>query len=874
MKRIIPAVLAVLTFVTFIPAGTAAFAAPQAPEAAASPAPGGETRTVVAGARYKKGGLYRFLFGSNYRDLWLTPFKADVLNLQTYAGGLKPTRIVGHGQSRGLAFKGGDGRLYTFRPILKDPSGLLPVELRETFARKFVTDQMASGHPAGHTMVAPLLKAVDVVHNDPHLVIVPDDEALGEYQKEFAGQLGDIEEFGGSKGIVAAEENIDGEELWQRLRESPAVRVDSRAYLRARLVDMMIGDWDRHRNQWRWAKIAGNDRFIPIPEDRDQAYVKFDGFVIGIFRQGLPLLVNFSDDFSSMDGLTFDGWDVDRRLLADLEREAFVEEAAKVKASITDAVIEEAARRMPPEYFVKNGAFTIKGLRQRRDEVDHQAMKFYKFLSQKVDIYATDAAEVANVERAPSGDVTVTLGAEGQDPYFKRTFHKNETDEIRLLLFGGNDKVVTKGDTGGILVRAVGGDGADVVDDTGGGRTKAYASGSEDRVLTGKGTKWDQSDYVPPPANKSGAWIPARDWGRRTIKQLRLTGGTDYGAILTASLTSTSYAFRKDPFSARHHFSLSFSSTVKAFRGVYDFDKRLENSNVRLGLTALGSGYDILRFYGFGNETPKIEPDKNSKIENDQFLVAPRVVFPIGKLELSLEPVFKWTNTEPKDNPVFDPAFSNPGTNGFIPPALTVDSVAQIGAGFEARIDTTDKPAWPSRGIKFWAGGHAYPEALDIEDSFGELHGELAAYLSPSVPGKVILMLRGGGKKVFGDFPYFESAFLGGRSVSSIGGLGDDPGVIRGLRPQRYAGDGVVYGNAELRVALGNAFIFVPGEIGILGLYDVGRVYLKGEDSNKWHNGVGGGLWFASPNRRNSVTLSVAKSEGRIGFYIKTGVAF
>ena len=98
--------------------------------------------------------------------------------------------------------------------------------------------------------------------------------------------------------------------------------------------------------------------------------------------------------------------------------------------------------------------------------------------------------------------------------------------------------------------------------------------------------------------------------------------------------------------------------------------------------------------------------------------------------------------------------------------------------------------------------------------------------------------------------------------------------MIRGLRPQRYAGDGVVYGNAELRVALGNAFIFVPGEIGILGLYDVGRVYLKGEDSNKWHNGVGGGLWFASPNRRNSVTLSVAKSEGRIGFYIKTGVAF
>ena len=198
----------------------------------------------------------------------------------------------------------------------------------------------------------------------------------------------------------------------------------------------------------------------------------------------------------------------------------------------------------------------------------------------------------------------------------------------------------------------------------------------------------------------------------------------------------------------------------------------------------------------------------------------------------------------------------------------------EIGSRLRPRLDTTDKPAWPSRGVRFWLGAQGYPEALDIDDPFGEVHGEITTYLSPSVPGKVILMLRGGGKKVFGDFPYFESAFLGGRAVTPTGGLAKDPGVARGLQPQRYAGDGVLYGNAELRLALGKFFVFVPGEIGVLGLYDIGRVYLDGEDSNKWHHGVGGGLWFASPNRRNSVTLSLAKSEGRTGFYIKTGLAF
>lgn len=829
----------------------------------------GAKKKVVAGERYKKGGLYRWLFGSSYRDLWLTPFEADVLNLQTFAGGLTPTRVVGHGQSTGLAFKGADGRLYTFRPILKDPTNLLPVELRETFARGFVTDQMASGHPAGHTMVPPFLRAVDVVHNEPRLVLMPDDPALGEFRDEFKGQLGDIEEFGGSPGIVKAEENIDGEDLWKRLRESPAVRVDARAYLRARLVDQLVGDWDRHRNQWRWAKVAGNDRWIPIPEDRDQAFVKFNGLVIGIIRQGLPLLVDYGPKYSSLDGLTFDGWDVDRRLLAELTKSDFEQEAARVKAAITDAVIDEAAHRMPPEYYAKNGAKLTAALKARRDAIPQQADKFYRFLSKQVDIFGTDVAEVANVDRAPSGDVTVTLGAEGQAPYFRRTFHPNETKEIRLLLFAGNDRVVTKGASKGPLVRAVGADGADVVDDSAGGRTRFYDSGTEDRLIGGEGSSWNRSVYTPPPANRSGAWIPARDWGRRHQKALRFTGGTDYGLITTASYTTTGFAFRKQPYADRHLFSLSFSSAVKAFRGIYDYDKRLENSNFRLGLTALGSGYDILRFYGFGNESSPIVPDNDAKIENDQFLVAPRITFPFGKMDLSLQPVFKWTNTEPRNNPVFgsnlEPAAA---------PPISTASVAQIGAGFDARLDTTDKPAWPSRGVRLWLGGHAYPEALDIKDAFGELHGEITTYLSPSVPGKVVLMLRGGGKKVFGDFPYFESAFLGGRSLTPTGGLGDDPGVIRGLRPQRYAGDGVVYGNAELRLSMGKTFIFVPGEIGVLGLFDIGRVYFEGEDSNKWHRGVGGGLWFASPNRRNSVTLSIAKSEGRTGFYIKTGLAF
>ena len=45
---------------------------------------------------------------------------------------------------------------------------------------------------------------------------------------------------------------------------------------------------------------------------------------------------------------------------------------------------------------------------------------------------------------------------------------------------------------------------------------------------------------------------------------------------------------------------------------------------------------------------------------------------------------------------------------------------------------------------------------------------------------------------------------------------------------------------------------------GLLAFADVGRVYLSGEDSNKWHEGYGGGLWFAWLDRAKSSDAAAA----------------
>ncbi len=142
------------------------------------------------------------------------------------------------------------------------------------------------------------------------------------------------------------------------------------------------------------------------------------------------------------------------------------------------------------------------------------------------------------------------------------------------------------------------------------------------------------------------------------------------------------------------------------------------------------------------------------------------------------------------------------------------------------------------------------------------MHGEVATYLTAPMPLQPTLALRVGGKKVWGTFPFHEAAFIGGEST------------VRGFHEQRFAGDASLYGNAELRLFLSKFFVLLPGEFGVFGLGDVGRVYLDGETSDKWHRAFGGGIWFAYLNRRNTLSVAIADSDERTGVYVRAGFMF
>src|SRR5438445_9698000 len=382
--------------------GVAAGLAPAGVAGQAGPANPAGRQTVVAGAQYRAGWLHRLLLGAHYRDLWTTPMEVEVLDLSRFAGGLTPSRCGGRRQTRVLRFSSADGRGYAFRSVDKDPTLALPPELRATFVREIIQDQISSAHPGAPLVVAPLLDAAGVLNAEPRLFVLPDDRRLTGIVCAFPGELGMIEERptegpDGEPTVAGAVDLANTKKLFEHLERSSRHRVDSRAFLAARLMDVFIGDWDRHHDQWRWARFDSADVrwWRPIPRDRDQAFARLDGVLVWLTGFYWPQVIGFGDDYPNIWRLTFTGQVLDRRLLVDLERPVWDSVAGSLQARLTDSVIAAAVRRLPPEYYQKSGAALDRALRRRRDHLPQISDRYYALLAGVVEIHATDEADVA-----------------------------------------------------------------------------------------------------------------------------------------------------------------------------------------------------------------------------------------------------------------------------------------------------------------------------------------------------------------------------------------------------------------------------------------------------------------------------------------------
>ena len=651
-------------------------------------------------------------------------------------------------------------------------------------------------------------------------------------------------------GFLGATEIIDHAELYKRLQAGEGDAVDTQALLKARLVDILMGDWDRHRKQWRWARVPGNPRWVPIPEDRDQAFSRYEGLLLAMGRGTDPRFQNFGPKYAGIGGLTYNGSEQDRQLLVQFSREDFVAAAKALQAQLTNEAIDEAVRLMPAEWYAVDGARLSADLRSRRDLLADEALKYHEHLAAVVDVRLTNRSERIEAARRANGDTEVTvrvLGPDGQPgpPAFHRVFDAKVTHEIRFYTYDGNDTVKVTGGHDGPRVRMIGGNGDDTLDAAGAGNAKLSDSDGQNRAID---AKEDSRPYEPPPPPKNAPWIPPRDWTRETVRTPWVAYNGDLGVFVGNGIETHDFGFRKTPFASSHQVRAGWAFKAASGKVDYTGEFRRENRSSYFGLYAFASGVEVLRFYGFGNETEAHADDQDYyKVNARQILVYPAFHVPFGKRgTFTIGPALKYTDTdEAKDQFINQEKPYGWGEFG----ELAVHTVLS----WEGR----DRTVFPRRGLFAAVRGTYFPKAWDAESSFGQVNGNLNGYLSA---GRVAtLALRVGGKKVFGTYPYMEGAPLGEGGLG-VGALAEPEDSVRGYRARRYLGDASAWGNADLRLRVSHVTLLLPGAWGVNAFGDVGRVWLKGESSDTWHTGVGGGIWISLLNDRMAFSGGLAHS--------------
>ena len=811
--------------------------------------------TITPGSRYRRSGISAALAGRHYRDLWTTPIRVPVVNLQRFAGGLTPVEAhTGH-QTQSLRFRGADGRSYQFRSVDKDPVALLAPELQGTVIAAGLQDGVSASFPAAPLVANALLESAGVLTERQVLMLLPDDPALGEFRADFHGVLGLLEERahrepdGGVSGKV-----ISPTQLFHRLDAGPDDRVDARAFLAARLMDMLMGDRDRHRDQFRWAATGDGrpTRWVPISRDHDEAFVKLDGPALAITRLYFPPLVSFGPSYPGHVHLNWHAREIDRRFLVDLQRGTWDSVATALQARLTDAAIDSAVRRMPAEMYPVGGERLARDLRARRDGLEKEALSYYAFLAREVDSRATDATEVAEITRVDAHHLEVALRRSGDvTPYLARRFDDRETREVRLLLWGGDDQVVVRGDARpAIRVRVVGGAGDDRFADSTRGGTRFYddsganmAEGSRRiHINAARHVEWVGSDTNRYPPREWGSWLRPVPW---------LQANSDLGLFVGAGLVHTSYGFRRSPFATEVRGQIGWATGASAGRAELDIVRHPENAAHFWRLHARASGIDVLRYYGAGNDTRNLGNSDYYRVKQQRYDIEPSLVVPLGHAaQLSLGIPVQWWSTGDNDGRLIAALRDT---------LLGGRNFGQIGGRLTLTLDTRDRPANPRSGVYLAASGQLSPAVWDVPSTYGSAEAEGTSFLSARLPGTPTLALRAGGRKVWGSFPFFESAFLGGSALS-------------GYRSNRFAGDASIYGEAQLRLTAGRAFLALPGLWGVYGGIDAGRVYLDGKSPGGWHHGGSAGVWLSLLDRRNTISLGIAASEEET--LLQAGTAF
>lgn len=743
----------------------------------------------------KVSGIHRWFFGENYRKEWATNVKVPLIRISTIHGGLFPVKEGGGMQSKSLRLKDKTGKEWVIRSVEKTPDKLLPENLRGTFALDWVDDAMSAQHPFSALIVPPLASAAGVHHANPIIGMLAEDAALGTFNEAFKGMVVLLEER------EPAGDSDNTTKMLEALKQDNDDHFDARQFLRARMLDLLLGDWDRHEDQWRWRDVkSGSGKvYEAVPRDRDQVFHVNQGLFprIAALPWINPAFGNFDAELSRPKYVLFKTRFMNGYPDANLSLSEWMRLANEFVAAETDEVLKAGLSRLPKEVYALRFDELFEQLKKRRDRIPAAMASFYRFSNRIVDIKTSDKKELVKLTAVPGNGLRVEiqqLSKNGQpkDTLMNYTFSDTITKEIRLYL-SDNDSLVNAAERSGIKLRIA---------------------------------RKDSIGFVP--VNLYNVWMPLATAAINADDGFLLGVGFKYIG---------KDGFRKGPYSNVQQLMLMRSFATAAFRVRYSGEWIKVLGKADFTLQAFAQAPDnTFNFFGLGNETTL---NKNGTYQTfyrsrfDTYQVDPALRWLLGSnSSFSSGPSFQYYHLNKDGN---EGRFINQVDAVSSYDGLTLDQDRMhLGVMMNFITEHRDHDVLPSKGYYLKISLQGYSGLNVYSKSYFQIKPEFTVYQNINKSRSFVLSNRIGGGVSGGNPAFYQSMFLGGQ------------GNLLGYLQYRFAGRHMIYNNFQARLKLANiASYILPGQLGLTGFYDVGRVWSAAEQSDKWHQGKGGGVYFA-----------------------------
>lgn len=802
-------------------------------------------------------------YGKHYRELYGIKVKAPVVLIDTLYGGLRIERPGGGNQTQGLRLVDSLDREFNMRALEKDALRFLQSAgydqldaeryFSETFPEELVRDFYTAAHPYGAFAIPLMAKAIDVRHTEPKLFYVPKQKALGDFNFTHGDRLYMIVEkpddsFNAPEMFGKNEDIESTTDLFEKIRDDEKNNIDERVYIRARIFDMLLGDWDRHQDQWRWAQVEDPEdedahTFIAIPRDRDQVFSRFDGSLFDFLRKYMSAVRQFGvygPDIEHIKEFSKSAEKLDRALLQKTSLKDWEEEARFIQQNLNEQIVREAFELMPDEVKTESWEQTQRDLLARKDNLVSIVQRFYEQFLEFQTLKGTDEPDHFLISRKPNG-ITQVVAHRWEDgelgtQLFDRTFDVESTQDLWLFGLDDDDVFVVEGETSGktIAIAISGGKGDDSYEIKDGKKIKVYDYESEENKVDNNGAfVVFRDDYD----------INHYDYERKPSRTAKIKFNNEYnpdlGYVPTLGYSKNITGYEANPYSRKYGLEVAYHSLTQAavFKPTAGLSNVVGHYNLEFEGLLTTNNYTE-NFFGFGNDT---DFDRDTDFDDNRVLLQRR------EAKLLLDRLGDYGS-----HFQFYTGYQNIAVE-----REEDDQYLNLGGTYAYRA--VDDERFTTNGMHFTLDAR-FTNDLTEDSDFFNIDPELSLWNAIDRSRDLVLKTTVGAQTRLGDQPdFYQAAQLGANNG------------LRSYRMNRFLGDATLYGSADV------LYDFVPLKTRLLPLhvtgylgFDAGKAWWRGDTSDEIHTSYGGGLEFLMSGLfKGSISYFYGDEGGRLQFGLR-----